>query len=91
MVARAQKQQVAKKAQATVAAVALASVLSLGAVDAAQADISGLTPCSESKGFAKARKGELKKLEKRKKLVRTPLAQLESTYLFERQCVACEA
>ena len=63
---------VAKKASQGVAAVALASALTLGAVDAAQADISGLEPCSTSKAFNKTRKSEIKKLEKRKKLVRSP-------------------
>jgi hypothetical protein len=54
-----------------VAAATLASVVSLGAVDAAYADIAGLTPCTESKAFAKLQKTEVKKLEKRKKLVRS--------------------
>jgi hypothetical protein len=41
-----------------------------GNVEAAYADISGLTPCSESKAFAKREKGELKTLNKRLKQVR---------------------
>ena len=70
VVARAQKGEVAKQASTAFAAAALASVISVGTVDAAYADVAGLTPCSESKGFAKAQKSQLKKLEKRKKLVR---------------------
>ncbi|CAL5225427.1 g8243 [Coccomyxa viridis] len=50
-----------------VAAAALAAALAFGSVEAAKADISGLTPCSESKGFAKRQKNELKALEKRLK------------------------
>jgi photosystem I subunit 3 len=52
----------------TFAAAALAAAVSLGAVDAAQADVSGLTPCKESKQFAKRQKNELKALDKRLKL-----------------------
>ncbi|CAL8467058.1 g6594 [Coccomyxa elongata] len=48
-----------------VAAAALAAALAFGSVDAAHADISGLTPCSESKGFAKRQKNEIKALSKR--------------------------
>eukprot|EP00208_Stichococcus_sp_RCC1054_P003718 CAMPEP_0206137584 /NCGR_PEP_ID=MMETSP1473-20131121/2680_1 /ASSEMBLY_ACC=CAM_ASM_001109 /TAXON_ID=1461547 /ORGANISM="Stichococcus sp, Strain RCC1054" /LENGTH=237 /DNA_ID=CAMNT_0053530737 /DNA_START=75 /DNA_END=788 /DNA_ORIENTATION=+ len=50
------------------AAAALAAAVSLGTVDAAQADVSGLTKCSESKQFAKRQKNELKALDKRLKL-----------------------
>ncbi len=53
----------------TLAAAALAAAVTLGQVDAAQADVSGLTPCSESKQFAKRQKNELKALDKRLKLV----------------------
>lgn len=70
VVARAQKAEVAKQAGTAAAAAALASVISLSTVDVAYADVAGLTPCSESKGFEKTRKNEVKKLEKRKKLVR---------------------
>ena len=52
-----------------VAAAALAAALAFGSVEAAKADISGLTPCSESKGFAKRQKNELKALDKRLKKV----------------------
>lgn len=43
-----------------VAATALALTLSFGAVDAAYADVAGLTPCSESKAFAKRKKNEVR-------------------------------
>ena len=39
--------------------------MAFGSVDAAKADISGLTPCSESKQFAKREKNEIKALTKR--------------------------
>jgi len=50
-----------------VAAAALATVIGFGQVDAAKADISGLTPCSESKAYQKRLKNELKALNKRLK------------------------
>jgi photosystem I subunit 3 len=50
-----------------VAAAALAAVIGFGQVDAAKADISGLTPCSESKAYQKRLKNELKALNKRLK------------------------
>jgi photosystem I subunit 3 len=53
-----------------VAAAALAAVIGFGQVDAAKADISGLTPCSESKAYQKRLKNELKALNKRLKQVR---------------------
>lgn len=52
-----------------VAAAALAAVVGFGQVDAAKADISGLTPCSESKAYQKRLKNELKGLNKRLKNV----------------------
>ena len=48
VVCSAQTEQVAKAA----AAVVLSAVVGLTAVDAAQADVAGLTPCSQSKAFA---------------------------------------
>lgn len=72
MVCQAAKEGV--NAQQLVAAAALATALSLGAVDAAKADISGLTPCSKSKAFAKLEKKELKKLTQRKKQARQTAA-----------------
>jgi photosystem I subunit III len=63
-----------------VAAAALAAVVGLGGVEAAYADISGLTPCAESKAFAKREKNELKQLTRRQKLVR--LTSLKSVALI---------
>lgn len=56
-----------------VAAAALAAVIGFGQVDAAKADISGLTPCSESKAYQKRLKNELKALNKRLKNVRASM------------------
>jgi len=50
-----------------VAALAAAAAVTLGTAAPASADISGLTPCSESKAFAKLQKKEIKNLEKRLK------------------------
>ena len=49
------------------AAVVLSAVIGLTVVDAAQADVAGLTPCSQSKAFAKRKKQEVKALNKRLK------------------------
>ncbi|ESR62005.1 hypothetical protein WN944_011889 [Citrus x changshan-huyou] len=57
----------AKPLQAFSAALALSSIL-LSAPQPAVADISGLTPCKESKQFAKREKQQLKKLESSLKL-----------------------
>eukprot|EP00897_Mesotaenium_endlicherianum_P000573 jgi/Mesen1/10516/ME000083S10012 len=65
------EQTVAVTAGRTAAAVALAAILSTGSFAAPQdalADISGLTPCKESKAFAKREKNEIKKLNSRIKL-----------------------
>merc|ERR1719387_2877419 len=43
----------------------IATIAGLSEVHPATADISGLTPCSESKAFAKQKKQELKALQKR--------------------------
>merc|ERR1719387_610315 len=43
----------------------IATIAGLSEVHPAAADISGLTPCSESKAFAKQKKQELKALQKR--------------------------
>jgi len=64
----AQQQQ--SPAVGAIAAAALAAAMTFGQVDAALADVSGLTPCSESKQFAKREKNELKSLDKRLKNVR---------------------
>ena len=42
------------------------------AAQPAMADIAGLTPCKDSKAFAKREKGELKALNRRLKNVRPP-------------------
>jgi len=49
------------------AAAALAVAFGFGTVDSAYADVAGLTPCSESKAFAKRKKNEVKALSKRLK------------------------
>jgi len=49
------------------AAAALATVVGFSAVEPAQADIAGLTPCKDSKAFAKRNKQTVKKLTQRKK------------------------
>ncbi len=54
-------------------AIAAAALLGLSNVDAAQADIAGLTPCSDSKAYAKRLKNEVKGLNKRLKQVRSPV------------------
>ena len=66
----AQAQESSKPLQTVLAATALAAALGFGSVDAARADISGLTPCAESKSFAKRQKTEVKVLQKRLKNVR---------------------
>lgn len=63
VVCKAQKSEENKAS--LVAAAALAVVVGLSNVEAAKADIVGLTPCSESKAYAKRLKGEVKGLTKR--------------------------
>lgn len=75
----AQKQEAAKSLGTVATAAALAAVFGFATVDAAYADISGLTPCSESKAFAKRKKNEVKGLEKRKKMVRGSPAEVEGS------------
>ncbi|KAK9810119.1 hypothetical protein WJX72_005069 [[Myrmecia] bisecta] len=67
VVCSAEQRTSSKQIGTAVAAAALAAVVSLGSVEAAKADISGLTPCSESKAFAKRQKNEVKGLTKRQK------------------------
>lgn len=70
-VCSAEKNTVAEKAGKAAAAVALAAVVSTSSLAIAQeafADVAGLTPCKESKAFAKRKKQEIKKLEQRLKL-----------------------
>jgi photosystem I subunit 3 len=66
-VCSAQKQEPAQMLGSALAATALAAALSFSTVDAAKADVAGLTPCSESKAFAKREKNEIKALQKRLK------------------------
>ena len=62
VVCSAERQEVGKLA--TVAATAaMAVAFSFGTVDAAFADVAGLTPCSESKAFAKRQKNRGQGLE----------------------------
>lgn len=68
----AQPQESSRPIQTVLAATALAAAIGLGSVDAARADISGLTPCAESKQFAKRQKTEVKTLQRRLKNVRVP-------------------
>lgn len=63
-----QPQNSVQQAGSFLAAAAIAAAVSFGSVEAAKADIAGLTPCSESKAYAKRLKQEVKSLEKRKKL-----------------------
>jgi photosystem I subunit III len=58
-----------KQVGTAIAAAALAAAVGFGSVDAAYADVAGLTPCSESKAFAKREKNEVKALNKRLKQV----------------------
>lgn len=60
-----------QQASKAIAAAALAAVIGFGQADAAKADISGLTPCSESKAYAKRLKNEVKTLNKRLRNVST--------------------
>ncbi|KXZ49906.1 hypothetical protein GPECTOR_19g357 [Gonium pectorale] len=65
VVCKAQKSDA--QLSSVLAATALAAAVSLASPNAAQADIAGLTPCSESKAYAKLEKKEIKVLEKRLK------------------------
>lgn len=61
------KENFATTAGKMAAALALAAALSTSVVDSASADVAGLTPCKDSKAFAKREKQEVKKLESRLK------------------------
>jgi len=63
----AEQKEGSKQVATGVAAAAMALTFGFGAVDAAYADVAGLTPCSESKAFAKRKKNEVKALQKRLK------------------------
>ena len=60
---------VAQTAAKVALAGALAATVAFGPAEAAKADIAGLTPCSESKAYAKRLKNEVKGLNKRLKQV----------------------
>eukprot|EP00195_Chlamydomonas_chlamydogama_P004820 CAMPEP_0202898744 /NCGR_PEP_ID=MMETSP1392-20130828/7173_1 /ASSEMBLY_ACC=CAM_ASM_000868 /TAXON_ID=225041 /ORGANISM="Chlamydomonas chlamydogama, Strain SAG 11-48b" /LENGTH=228 /DNA_ID=CAMNT_0049584755 /DNA_START=74 /DNA_END=760 /DNA_ORIENTATION=+ len=82
VVCSAQQSEGIKQASTAVAAAALAAVVGFGNVDAAYADIAGLTPCSESKAYQKRLKNELKVLQKRQKQYEAgsaPAIALEAT------------
>lgn len=68
VVVRAQKDSVAQVAGKVALAATLATTVALSA-QPAFADIAGLTPCSESKAYAKRQKAEVKALQKRLKNV----------------------
>lgn len=69
----AEQPRLVKKLGSAVGAAALALAIGLSQVDAAKADIAGLTPCSQSKAYAKRQKNELKSLQKRLKNVSADL------------------
>jgi photosystem I subunit 3 len=56
----AEQKEGSKQVATGVAAAAMALTFGFGAVDAAYADVAGLTPCSESKAFAKLKKKEVR-------------------------------
>jgi photosystem I subunit 3 len=67
LVCSAERQDAAKTLGTAAAAAALAFTFGFTSVDAAYADVSGLTPCADSKAFAKRKKNEVKALQKRLK------------------------
>lgn len=69
VVCQAQKNDIFAQVSTVLAATTLAAAVSVASPSAALADIAGLTPCSESKAYAKVEKKEIKVLEKRLKQV----------------------
>eukprot|EP00887_Chlorella_sp_A99_P002751 scaffold6.g2751.t1 len=61
----AQQQDAVKQLGSAAAACALAVAFTFTGVEAAKADVAGLTPCAESKAFAKRKANEVKALQKR--------------------------
>eukprot|EP00270_Netrium_digitus_P006951 TRINITY_DN2006_c0_g1_i3.p1 TRINITY_DN2006_c0_g1~~TRINITY_DN2006_c0_g1_i3.p1 ORF type:complete len:252 (+),score=60.62 TRINITY_DN2006_c0_g1_i3:32-757(+) len=59
------EETVVEKAGKVVAAVALAAIVSSAVPESAMADVAGLTPCKDSKAFAKREKQAIKKLTTR--------------------------
>ena len=84
VVCHAHRQESVKQIGSALAATALAAALSLSAVDAAKADVAGLTPCSESKPYAKRQKNEVKALQKRMKQVRLMAHQSTAQHCIKR-------
>ena len=85
----AQGNESSRPVQSVVAAAALAAAISFGSVDAARADISGLTPCAESKQFAKRQKTEVKTLQRRLKNVRVPsVSAKDAQHALSHPCVS---
>ena len=62
-------EKLSKNAAATLAAVAVATSGAMATAPVAKADVAGLTPCAESKAFAKREKQEIKGLTRRLKQV----------------------
>lgn len=82
LVCSAERQEAAKTLGTAAAAAALAFTFGFTSVDAAYADVSGLTPCADSKAFAKRKKNEVKALQKRLKQYEAgsaPAIALEAT------------
>lgn len=80
VVCQAARPEPAKQLGNVAAATILAAALSFTAVDAAKADIAGLTPCSQSKAYAKRQKNEIKGLNKRLKQVTPSALQCAATW-----------
>ena len=82
VVCSAERQEAGKQLSTAAAAAALALTFGFATVDAAYADVAGLTPCSDSKAFAKRKKNEVKSLQKRLKQYEAgsaPAIALEAT------------
>jgi photosystem I subunit 3 len=67
VVCSAEKKEVVSQMGKAAAAAALSLAFGFSSVDAAFADVAGLTPCADSKAFAKRKKQEVKGLNKRLK------------------------
>lgn len=68
VVCSAEQDSLSMQAGRVAAAIALAAVVGTSMPEAAFADVAGLTPCKDSKAFAKREKQEVNKLKKRLKL-----------------------
>lgn len=67
VVCSAEKKEAVSQMGKAAAAAALSLAFGFSSVDAAFADVAGLTPCADSKAFAKRKKQEVKALNKRLK------------------------